>query len=305
MAKSHVVIQFGSKVICIGKCGEPEPLLTHFWSPEVAFNRVIMARLFHSWFQQPLMVKSTETDVLVVENVLLPIDKKRLICQVLLENLSVANVKFVPDVLMSLVAGGLRNGIVIDWGWEHLLATPVCDLRVLEREMQVSVKGCEKLCEEIYKLVDSDVKLETLLKQAWQDGERDETIEKVRHLIDQDFIGQGESECDFDLDEYPVIQMLRKIYESLALDIRKKLTKNVIVTGLPSWSPELRSRLQDLLPHDFRIVDTQGPWVGGSLYAELLITADALQPNKSDVRSTTEQVIKNDWHLRKFEYLKK
>ncbi|SCV00340.1 LAME_0G09054g1_1 [Lachancea meyersii CBS 8951] len=299
MRKSHLVVQIGSKVVRIGNCGDHEPLLTHFWSPEDAFDESLITRLFRVWLQNPLMVDCSKTEILVVENLLLPMAKKMLIYRVFTQNLGIAKVTFVPDALMSLVASGLRNGLIVDVGWEHLMVIPVFDLRIIDHGLQISTKGGSWLADQISTVLStgaestSEKVIERLLCQAVELTDKDILL---RNVIDQEFVGEKAAD-NFDLDDFPIIPLIMRAYDSLAVDVRESLKKQVVFSGLAFWTPALRTHCELLLP-EFRVVESLGPWTGGSLYFEQLIRSDSLE------RFEKSKPAPNDWHLQKFEVYK-
>ena len=69
-------------------------------------------------YHDELMVAPSSTKVVIIENVLLPLNCKELLCQVLLKRLLVSSIVFVPDVLMTCFSSGVKDGLVIDVGWE-------------------------------------------------------------------------------------------------------------------------------------------------------------------------------------------
>ncbi|SCU90375.1 LADA_0F03620g1_1 [Lachancea dasiensis] len=292
MANSHVIVQLGSQVVLAGTCGEYEPLLRYVRSPGEVFDKDTMLRLFRTWLQDPLMVNNSETDVLVIENLLIPMEKKRWFYQMFRQDIGVRSVTFIPDVLTSLVAGGVRDGLVIDIGWEHSIVAPIYDFRILDYHLQVSVKGGANLTNEIKRVCSADTDIIELLNSLWNHNSHDENTEKVRMLIDHEFIGQRDA-TKFDLDDFPIVSMVWKVFENLALDVRKKLRSNVVITGLPSECVGLRVRLREALSPDFDIVHTLGPWAGGSLYWEQML--ESLPFNES-----MDNQEPNDWHLQRF-----
>ncbi|CEP63280.1 Arp10p LALA0_S07e06546g [Lachancea lanzarotensis] len=297
MSSSYVVVQLGSRVIRIGHCGDPEPLLTYFWPIDQAYNERLTTRLFRQWVQDPLMVDCRKTHVLVVENVLLPVETKKMMARIFQE-LCIAEVIFIPDALMCLVAAGLRNGLVIDVGWEHLLAIPVADLRILDCGLEISTKGGHWLARQISSVIrtepsDLDEIVETVLSKT---SKLSIEVRSVQKKLIEELIGQDNA-SDFDSDEFPIFELVSCSHDSLPIDVRKSIKKHVVMSGLASRVPSLRAHCEMLL-QDFCFLDTLGPWIGGSLYFEQLLRIS------TERDCELSELVPNDWHAQRFKVYK-
>ncbi|SCU87304.1 LAFA_0E05930g1_1 [Lachancea sp. 'fantastica'] len=293
MGSSYVVVQLGSRVVRVGHCGDPEPLVTYFWPAGEAFNERLSTFLFTRWFQDPLMVDCRQTRILIVENALLPASIKTMVTRIFQE-MRVVEVIFVPDALMCLVAAGLRNGLVIDVGWEHLLAVPISDLRIVDCGLQFSIKGGQWLAAQITAVeptapTDTEEVVEKVLAK---NSDLSDGLRLIQKKIDDELIGQSTAD-NFDLDEFPIVHLVSHAYDSLPIDVRKAVKKHLVMSGLASGAPALQARCEEMLP-DFCFVDTLGPWIGGSLFFEQLIQKSLREDRKLN------ELVPNDWHAQRF-----
>ncbi|EPQ29977.1 uncharacterized protein PFL1_02650 [Pseudozyma flocculosa PF-1] len=91
-------------------------------------HALLVARLTHlvrTAFFHHLMVEPKQRNVLVIENASMPAIVKQLLCKVLLSNLQVPSVSFVPSHLMALVAAGSTTGLVIECGYLETSVMPI------------------------------------------------------------------------------------------------------------------------------------------------------------------------------------
>ncbi|CUS22542.1 LAQU0S06e00408g1_1 [Lachancea quebecensis] len=296
MPKAQIVLQIDHRKILLGKCGDARPFSMVISKDADVYNRLFLVRALQDLFQYSLMMKPSDTEVLLPENVLLPLDLKQLVSRVLLEILKVSSIMFVPDVLTTCIASGVRNAIVVDIAWEHLVVVPVFDLRILQKQMTVSVKGGKFL----HKLA-KEARQADLIYQVEEAGLwLKEDLAHLRRRIEKEVIG-CESDDTFDIDESPITQMLREVYQNLPLDVRGTLKQRVIVTGWLSNSRGFRNQLKKALFPHFSLIDTMGPWVGGSLYLEHYAELEKFQTNQKLKRcKSVDQVVLDDWHLQSF-----
>lgn len=74
-----------------------------------------------------LVTESRSRKVIVVENPLLPDPIKRIITDVLLDNLQVRSMSFASSPVLSLMASGRTTGLVVDVGFHESTVIPVCE----------------------------------------------------------------------------------------------------------------------------------------------------------------------------------
>ncbi|KAN0060131.1 hypothetical protein ACQY0O_008105 [Thecaphora frezii] len=84
-----------------------------------------LMQLLRTAFLQHLMVDPKQRKVLVLENASMPTIVKEMICKVLLSNLQVPSVSFVPSHLMALVASGRITGLVVECGYHETSILPI------------------------------------------------------------------------------------------------------------------------------------------------------------------------------------
>ncbi|KAH8083010.1 actin-domain-containing protein [Filobasidium floriforme] len=95
---------------------------------------VIRARLIkvlRDVYYKYLLTESRSRRVIVVENPFLPDPIKRIIGEVLLDNLQVRSVSFTPAPILALMAVGRTTGLVLDVGYRESTVVPVFQGRIL------------------------------------------------------------------------------------------------------------------------------------------------------------------------------
>ncbi|KAJ9099859.1 hypothetical protein QFC21_003862 [Naganishia friedmannii] len=96
--------------------------------------QIIKARLtaaLRSVYVGHLLTESKSRKVIIVENALLPNQIKRLISEVLFDNLKVPSVSFTSGHMLTLMATGNTTGLVVDFGFHETTVVPVYQSRVL------------------------------------------------------------------------------------------------------------------------------------------------------------------------------
>lgn len=296
MPKTQLVIQLGRRAVYFGRSGDSKPLAGRILVQEDVYNKQFLTKLLKEWCQNHLVANVSKAEILVVENVLLPVNHKQVVSSVLSDSLRAHSVRFLPDVLASCVAAGVRNAIVIDIGWEHLLIVPVFDLRIMDKQMGVSTKSGRYLKDKVEQgpLDDENESFELVLERLWID----EGLKNLRDVIASELIGR-KGEGVFDLNEFPIVPLLWKIYRQLPIDIRGILKDRLIVTGLVSQSPGFLTQLEEEVSPTFSIIDTLGPWAGGSLYSKQLYDLRRTHPQTRQLNDVNQASVQ-DWHLQKF-----
>ncbi|KAM3161024.1 Actin-like ATPase domain-containing protein [Lachancea thermotolerans] len=296
MPRTQIVLQIDHHRILLGKSGDAKPFVRAVPNDADIYSKVFLARSLQNMFQYSLMMKPSDAEVLLLEDVLLPLELKQLVSRVLLETLKVSSIMFVPDVLTTCIAGGVRNAIVVDIAWENLVIVPVFDLRILQKQMVVSSRGGKFLHQ-----MAGEAKQEDLVYQIEEAGLwQKEDFAYLRNRIKKEFIGYGNEEI-FDIDELPIVQMLKRVYKDLPLDIRGRLKQRVIVTGWLSTSEGFRKQLEKAICPYFSLITSMGPWVGGSLYLEHYVDLERSQTSRKLKRcKSVDEVVLEDWHLQSF-----
>ncbi|KAI9197307.1 actin family [Polychytrium aggregatum] len=98
--------------------------------------RNVLSDLFYQTFHQYLLTDPKQRSVIICENLLMPIAIKKLICDVLFNELEVPSISFVPSHVLALLACGKTTGLVVDIGHLELSVLPIYDGRPLLRQMK-------------------------------------------------------------------------------------------------------------------------------------------------------------------------
>lgn len=106
---------------------------------------VVLETLLKHAFSQELLLDPRQQRIAVPENPLWPDALREIISKVLLKNLHVLSLVFLPSPVLDLISAGLRSGIVVDLGWEESFVYPVYDLRLLMTESRATVRGSKQL----------------------------------------------------------------------------------------------------------------------------------------------------------------
>ncbi|ODV86570.1 hypothetical protein CANARDRAFT_185764, partial [[Candida] arabinofermentans NRRL YB-2248] len=205
-------------------------------------------RILHHLFRR-LKLDVIKSKIIILEPFELnQIYKKSLTDQLLL-HLQARSITFIPSPLMNTVAAGVRNGLVMDFGWNFTVSQSIFDLVVLENtSMLTTIAG---------HTIPSWLKYKPI-EQLFYDDES--TWEKN------------------DLDEKSPVQLLLDQLKQLPIDIRKEMVNCVILTGGISKIPGFRLRFRkeldsklDKHAKESKIVNTLGEWRGASLYSSTIL----------------------------------
>ncbi|GAO50586.1 actin-like ATPase domain-containing protein [Saitoella complicata NRRL Y-17804] len=82
-------------------------------------------------YQRYLLVDSKTKKVILTESPLTPIHIKMAMARILFTYFQIPSITFISSPTAACVASGVRNGFVIDIGWQQTIITPVYDLRPL------------------------------------------------------------------------------------------------------------------------------------------------------------------------------
>lgn len=307
-----IVVQFGSRSILIGRAGDAEPLDAKLIPIGAAEDEEFLWRLFYKCYHDELMVAPSSTKVVIIENVLLPLNCKELLCQVLLKRLLVSSIVFVPDVLMTCFSSGVKDGLVIDVGWEYVAVVPILDLRILDNWSHISNKAGKFLYDNLKEILPPGTDLDILVPQIMAcEGDKDfqyreiSITKEVRNGFLKKTIGHfDEDPLEYDDDELPISQVVLKTLKDLPVDVKKRVFPHLMITGLASNIPGFKMKLLKEVKVKFpraEGITTLGPWCGGSLY-----TVHALMKGATDAMELSQDEFNGidsipDWQSLKFQ----
>jgi actin-related protein len=187
---------------------------------------------------ETLLVDIKLQRVIVLSPTLLPTPIKRVICKVLCSTFLASSVIFHPQSVCTVIAAGIRAGLVVDIGYTQTVVTPVYDLRELVPRTRFSVRCGKHNLEN----VENGMPFDVSLNQCY-----------------------FESHNDDDDDELSLPDLILQTIKNLETDVRGEMMNNVIFTG-ECIVPYLRATILNQLGVMYRAVETLGSWSGSSLY---------------------------------------
>ncbi|AMD22188.1 HGL152Cp [Eremothecium sinecaudum] len=301
-----VVAQIGHKWCCCGRAGDVDPIDVRDMPSGWLDDDFAIYNLMRNWIRDVIMGDPYRLKVVIIENILLDLPRKRRLCQVLLNRLKVNSVVFLPDVLMSCVASGVSNALVVDIGWENTLVAPVIDLRILENYMGISTVASRHLADELcakFGVLDGEQTLKQLRIES--DIElNDMRIDwiKIQELLDN-ACGIEVQNGEYDIDDHAILPLVDKVVKKLPVDVKAEVLKNIVIIGGISNADGFKQRLITSLKKEYpnaRALQTLSTWQGGSIY-----TFHALMQQDLDLMEVKKDLFEKngivpDWHLQKF-----
>ncbi|SCW04265.1 LAFE_0H09714g1_1 [Lachancea fermentati] len=294
MPSNHIILQYGTKTIKIGRAGDHEYIDTYCFKNGFVGDEDFLYRLLYRWFHDKLMTSPQHTKLIILENIMLSLGHKKLLCKVGLQRLGVASMSFIPDILMSCVAAGVRSGIVIDIGAEHTVIAPVVELRIIDSHIGITNRGAGYLHK---KLEESPAVVSPDSTSLASPSEADQEL--ILNIVESQLMGSFFS-GDYDMDEMPICPLLYRLTSKFPVVLKQALNSRIILTGSICEYQYLKNYLAQFLSTEFQVLDTLGPWAGGSLFEvhrQKLKSADPME-------ITQEMMAENcpipDWHLKRF-----
>ncbi|AET38983.1 Arp10p Ecym_3505 [Eremothecium cymbalariae DBVPG len=300
-----VVIQLGNKFCVCGRAGDIDPIDMRQIPADWLEDELAVFDLMRFWIHDTIMCMPNRLKIVILENVLLDVPKKKRLCHVLLDRLMVSSVVFLPDILMACVAGGVTDAIVVDIGWENTVVAPIMDMRILEQHMGISKIGAKWIGSKLSSTFEIDgekivrmIKLDTDIncngvQIEWRDIE--DCMEILWNINKQD------PECD--IDEFPIISLVLESIKQLPIDVKSKVLQNVIIIGGLSKIQGLKERLIENLRYahtNARGINILKVWQGGSIYTYHSLMhndLDQMEVNREEFKSSG---IVPDWQLQRF-----
>lgn len=230
------------------------------------------------YFLEILLKAPTNFHVLLIEDVLCSLVEKRSYCNVLLKKLECLSITFLPNAIASCIASAVTGGIVVDIGWNHTTCTPISDLRIIDNCILSSKKA-----KRWFKVNVGNGRLITEMLASFVGG-------------------SDHTSMEYECDELPMVCLINKVVESLDLDLRKPLSRNIILCGYLNDDGNLRAKLLAASPGKVQIIESVDSWRGGSTYATFLSEIDNVAKSLRITRASYENPHCKipDWHELKF-----
>ncbi|KAH3661652.1 hypothetical protein OGAPHI_006502 [Ogataea philodendri] len=205
--------------------------------------------IFHHLFTT-YKIDSVNANIVLVANSMLNNTYKTAVTFQLLEKLHAKSTLFLDDALMTLVAAGLRTGLVVDLGWHFVTISPVFDLRLLQNHAKWSKRAAKYLY----------FKTDPLSLES----------------IDIDQLFTVDENC-YDTDEKTPSQLLIELHRELPIDLRKPLFENIVFTGGLAENQTVVDKIVADLKSAKIHTETAfslGSWQGASLYTATVLAKD-------------------------------
>lgn len=240
-----------------------------------------------------LNTKSQRYRVILVETCLLPTPIKRQTTMLLFQNWHFPYIQWISEPLLCCIGAGVTTGIVVNIGWENITVTPIFEMYSISQLFQSSKRAggwlhyrvLEYLLrnQKIPNSVNRTKLVDNLIQSFYvdpRDNYNDETPFtlkfannglEVANSVRHEFLDQMFFSDDGDVDELPIQTLMKNCILRSPLDCRSELLNNIIITGMYSHLPGLKSKLisklQETCPNQsFRLIKSVGSWASASLY---------------------------------------
>ncbi|ODQ78783.1 hypothetical protein BABINDRAFT_9019 [Babjeviella inositovora NRRL Y-12698] len=249
-----------------------------------------LERLLYDIYTDELLVDPKSCQVIVVDPVLFPTPLKSILTEALLHRLHAHSVVYLPEPVLSCIAAGTRNALVVDLGWHNFTVTPVYDLRIIHNGLKSTNRAGMRLhYEMVDALGESDFgAIESLITEvcycdelgserpsAPEDSETFSTRlgvsipNHLRHLVLEKFMFP-ETETPDD-EEHSLLDIISEALDTLPIDVRATLSSSIVFTGGLANIPGLRTRIlremRGRKPGEVAAISGLGPWAGASMYS--------------------------------------
>ncbi|CAN3374738.1 hypothetical protein DIURU_002282 [Diutina rugosa] len=182
---------------------------------------------------------------------------KTMIVSILLNSIGVKAVEWLPSPVMTAVASGVTEAIVLNFGWHHVSLTVVSDLR--DVTPLLINRGEARISPSLTRLA--------LHYHVWQ-SHPDESFDAIERMITA---GEVDNTWDFS----SVSDIITQTVAKLAIDTRPQVLANVMVMGemvevpgfVAALSDYITPRVPGLTPRG-----TLGSWRGASLYVSNVLS---------------------------------
>ncbi|AAS54589.1 AGR099Cp [Eremothecium gossypii ATCC 10895] len=300
-----VVVQLGNRHCLCGRAGDVDAIDVRQMEPNWMDDDNAVFTLMRSWVHDTIMCAPQRLKIVVLENILLDIPRKKRLCQVLLNRLRVNSVVFLPDVLMACVSAGVSNALVVDVGWEQTAVVPVVDMRILDRDVGVSKLGARWFAAELEQHFAGCGEAVMRSLKVGQGGRYEGNSIPWGDVsaVFERFLGTAGLSVEYDADEYALVPLVLRAVRNLSADVKRNVLPNIVIIGSMARMPGLRQRLIVEIQTEFvcaRGIEALSVWQGGSIY-----TFHSLMHNELDLMEVNRERFKNngvvpDWQLQRF-----
>ncbi|CAI4332958.1 BAH_G0009420.mRNA.1.CDS.1 [Saccharomyces cerevisiae] len=246
MSNTIVIVYLGANRIEIGRSADacPQEIIAWKTGSINEKNREELKKIFEHYFQICNILGNREVQVLILEDIFISVVEKRIICSILFKEFDCAHVSFVPRAIVHCLSCNTRNAIVIDIGTNYTTCVPIFDLRPLQQFIKYSKRGKRQ--------VESRIPLPGCLYMPI--------------FFDEEYNSKN---CE--VDETPVINLVKNIVESLPIDLRRALRENIIIVNIEEAYETAIRNLFKLKMDTSKIQFPKNYWQAGSAYAKILL----------------------------------
>lgn len=207
-------------------------------------------------FCDEVMITPGECRVVLLDRGFL-MPTKTMVVSLLLNSLGVMSVEWLPLLVMTTVALGVTEAVVLNFGWNQAAITVVSDLRDVT-PLAIN-RGEAQLSLNLTRLA---IHYQLAVKHP------DQSFDAIERMITS-------GEASFDWDFTSVAQVVTDTVAKLAIDTRPQVLANVMVMGemveVPGFVAALFNYLTPQVP-GLTARGTLGPWIGASLYVSKVLS---------------------------------
>lgn len=274
-----VVIEITEDTIRIGFSGQlrhnAEKRLNPYWQRNIKSvkTKISLLKAFTSLFYDYLLISPNTHRAVVVDHWLWSVDVKRTITHLLLAELQVASVLFIPSAVCSAIGARRTDALVVDIGWFETFVCPVYDFRHLVSCTKVTKGivpdiGAEKRTRgneapfPLHQAIDEDssigqvTKFKTYMHEASsQSNDLEELIEEKEYPDDN---------------ERSIPTIIDIVLTRLDITCRQSCQSSIIITGsfgsIPNLSQRILQRVRSKW-NDAALTISTSAWTGASVHA--------------------------------------
>lgn len=206
-----------------------------------------LSRLLKILVPSSLLISPHKAKLLVLDHEL-PLNEKYFLCEAILDIGAAVSVCFLPFVECAAIGAGVDDALVLLVQWNTCILAVVLDLRRVEQEEYQHISG-EALH---YGQVSKDRNRDFL--RIYQEGFF--TTESLDRMLS---------------DEAGLVEKTAQAIKKLSIDLRGKVSGNVVICGkvsdMPGFKGRVLTELASRLPgYDISGKECLGAWAGASLY---------------------------------------
>ncbi|KAJ3090322.1 hypothetical protein HK100_007487 [Physocladia obscura] len=179
--EERIVLDVGSQFLKVGLSGEPRPFFVlpvfvaalddpkvnaGLYEPNLnmtlmARRRNVLSELLLQVYSKYIITDSKQRKVIICDKVLMPIQIKSLITDVLFDLLQVPAINFVSADMLTLVTTGKRSGLIVDVGFHETTVVPIFDNRPIPHLTKCAPLGAHALVSRLKELIKNHAIQET------------------------------------------------------------------------------------------------------------------------------------------------